>query len=148
MIIRRFNSQDAAPTSDLIRTTMRISNAHDYPLERLQPLIDYFSPEKVLQLSTERICLVAEDDQQIVGTAALEGNELSTFFVHPDYQGRGIGTQLLHALETHARDVGFPRLLVDASLTGVPFYERHGYIRTGRIHPGTAGPQIGMIKDL
>jgi GNAT superfamily N-acetyltransferase len=148
MIIRRFAPQDAAAVSELIRTTMRVSNTQDYPIERLQPLINYFSPEKVLQLSAERVCFVALDDGQIIGTAALEGIELSTFFVHPKEQGRGIGTLLLQALEADARTAGIPRLTVDASITGVPFYERQGYVRTGAERAGTAGPQIGMVKDL
>ncbi len=43
--IRPYHSSDAGALSRLIRTTMRISNSADYPMERLQPLIDYFSPE-------------------------------------------------------------------------------------------------------
>jgi GNAT superfamily N-acetyltransferase len=148
MIIRHFAPRDAAAVSDLIRTTMRVSNTRDYPIEQLQPLIDYFSAEKVIQLSAERVCFVAEDGGRIIGTAALEGIELSTFFVHPQEQGRGIGTLLLQALEEHARAAGIPRLTVDASITGVPFYERMGYTRTGLERAGTAGPQIGMVKDL
>jgi hypothetical protein len=68
---------------------MRESNSRDYPLDRLQPLIDYFSPEKVRRLGQERVCMVAEADQLLIGTAALEGAELATFFVLPEYQGQG-----------------------------------------------------------
>ena len=146
--IRRFEPSDAKAVSNVIRTTMRISNAADYPMERLQPLIDYFSPAKVEQLSHERDCLVAEEEGEIIGTAALEGDELVTFFVDPQHQGRGIGSALLKEIEAIALCHGRRELKVDASLAGAAFYERHGYGRTGRILDGTAGPQISMRKQL
>ena len=146
--IRTFEPADATAVSQLIRRTMRESNTRDYPLDRLQPLIDYFSPEKVLRLGQERVCLVAESDQLLVGTAALEGAELATFFVLPEHQGQGIGTRLLDALEQRAQAQGLTRLTVDASLTAVAFYTRMGYLRTGTERAGTAGIQIGMEKLL
>jgi GNAT superfamily N-acetyltransferase len=148
LLIRRFVPKDAAAVSALVRYTMQISNSGDYPLVRLLPLIEYFSPEKVLQLSRERIWLVAEIDQQIVGSAALEENEVCTFFVHPTYQGQGIGAQLLQALEKIAAERNIPVLTVDASLTGAPFYSKMGYQPTGRNKEGSAGKQIGLEKRI
>jgi GNAT superfamily N-acetyltransferase len=110
IVIRRFEPRDAAAVSTLIQRTMSESNSHDYPLDRLQPLIDYFSPEKVRQLGQERVCLVAEANQQVIGTAALDGTELATFFVLPEYQGQGIGTRLLAAVERQARALGITLL--------------------------------------
>ena len=146
--IREFEPGDAETVSSLIRHTMRVSNSGDYPLERLQPLIDYFSPEKVLLLSRERHCLVAAVNGQIVGTIALEGAELCTFFILPDYQGKGIGSQLLAAIEEVAVVVGLNFIRMDASLTGADFYARRGYRRTGVDIEGTAGMQVGMEKQL
>lgn len=146
--IREFNAADAEAVSALIRHTMRVSNSGDYPLERLQPLIDYFSPAKVLQLSDERICLVAEIEQRIVGTVAIEDHALCTFFVHPTYQGQGIGAQLLNQIEQLAVAQGIKQLTVEASITGAPFYHKMGYRPTGRDKEGTAGKQIGMEKQF
>lgn len=148
MKIRAFAPHDADAVSALIRHTMATSNAADYPLERLQPLMDYFSPEKVLRLSEERICLVAEVDHRVIGTVALDAEELCTFFIHPDFQGQGIGSALLAAIEQRAIDVGIAQIHTDASLTGAPFYARRGYQRTGSVVDGTAGPQVGMVKTL
>ncbi|NJR31527.1 MAG: hypothetical protein HC778_00005, partial [Chamaesiphon sp. CSU_1_12] len=87
LTIRNFEPKDAPAVSALVRYTMQVSNSSDYPLVRLLPLIDYFSPEKVLQLSRERVCLVAELAGELVGTAALDGTELATFFVYPRIPG-------------------------------------------------------------
>ena len=148
IIIRPFEPRDADAVSALIGRTMRESNSRDYSLDRLQPLIDYFAPEKVRLLGQERVCLVAESDQQLVGTAALDGIELATFFVLPEYQGQGIGARLLAAIEQRARALGITHITVDASLTGAAFYARMGYRRTGIDRAGTAGVQVGMEKQL
>jgi len=148
IVIRAFEPGDADAVSALIRRTMRESNSRDYALDLLQPLIDYFSPEKVRRLGQERVCLVAEASGQLIGTAALDGAELATFFVLPEYQGQGIGTQLLAAIEAQACALGITRLTVDASLTGAAFYARMGYLRTGVDREGTAGVQVGMEKLL
>jgi GNAT superfamily N-acetyltransferase len=156
VMIRAFEPHDAQAVSSVIRHTMAVSNIDDYAIERLQPLMDYFSPEKVLLLSHERLCLVAEvhaqseekDETQIVGTIALEGAELCTFFILPEYQGLGIGSQLLTAIETMALEAGIAAIHMDASLTGVSFYEKRGYQRTGMDIEGTAGMQVGMVKRL
>ena len=148
IFIRTFEPDDAEAVSALIRRTMRESNSRDYPLDRLQPLIDYFSPEKVRRLGRERVCLVAEIDQQLIGTAALDEAELATFFVLPEYQGQGIGTRLLGAIEEHALMQGITCITVDSSLTGAAFYGRMGYLRTGVERTGTAGTQIVMQKQL
>lgn len=146
--VRNYQAGDAASVSELIRTTMRASNASDYPLERLRPLIDYFSPAKVDALSRERTCLVAERDGRVIGTAALDAHEIVTFFVLPEEQGRGAGSALLAALEAAARAEGREQLEVKSSLTAVGFYERHGYRGTGETFDGTSGPQVPMHKLL
>ncbi len=148
VVIRAFEPNDAEAVSAVIRHTMTVSNSHDYAITRLQLLIDYFSPEKVRQINLERHCFVAEVDHHIVGTGALEGSELCTFFIHPDYQNLGIGTQLLTTIEELAHRQGLAVITVDASVTGEPFYARKGYLRTGADRAGTAGTQIGMEKSL
>ncbi len=147
-IIRPFEPRDADAVSALIGRTMRESNGRDYPLDRLQPLIDYFSPEKLRRLAQERVCLVADANGKLIGTAALDGTELATFFVLPEYQGHGIGTRLLAGIEEQARLHGITQLTVDSSLTGRAFYTRMGYLPTGAERAGTAGTQIGMEKQL
>ncbi len=148
VFIRAYEHRDAAAISHVIRQTMQISNSRDYPIERLQPLIDYFSPEKVDRLNDERQCLVAEVEGQIIGTAALDGAELVTFFVLPEYQGFGIGSRLLAELEQIAGETGIYAITVAASVTGEAFYRRMGYMPTGVEHDGTAGRQVHLVKEL
>jgi GNAT superfamily N-acetyltransferase len=148
VVVRPFGPADASAVSAVIATTMRQSNIRDYPANRLEALIAYFTPEKLRALAQERDCFVAVADGGVIGTAAREGCELATFFVLPEWQGRGVGTQLLECLEENARRQGIKQLRVDSSLTGAGFYEHQGYRRTGGTLAGTAGPQITLTKDI
>jgi GNAT superfamily N-acetyltransferase len=148
VVVRPFRDEDAAAVSAVIARAMRESNARDYPRDRLEALIAYFTPEKLRVLSQERCCLVATKHDDVIATAARDGAELATFFVLPDHQGYGVGTRLLAALEQQAASVGLPQLRVDASVTGAGFHERRGYRRTGEVLAGTAGPQIVLVKPV
>jgi GNAT superfamily N-acetyltransferase len=146
--VRPYASSDAAPVSGLIRTTILASNVADYPLDRLQPLIDYYTPEKLDRINRERVCFVAEADSVIVGTAALEDDALVTFFVSPPQQRRGIGATLLRHVEEEALRRGLNKLMVEASIAGAPFYEAMGYEPTGSTVERVAGVHIVMKKNL
>ena len=141
-IIRVIEPRDAEAASALIQATRQ-----DYPFEILQTLIEHFTAGKAHASADERHCLVAEDDERLIGTAALEGAELVTFFVHPDYQHQGVGSELLKAIEEAALARGIGKLAVSANSAGAPFYERMGYRRIGQI-VSPSGTQIGLEKIL
>jgi len=58
---------------------------------------------------------------------ARDAAKIRAFFVHPKWARRGIGGMILEACETAARDAGFTRLEMAATLSGVPFYRAKGY---------------------
>lgn len=53
--------------------------------------------------------------------------KIRAFFVHPQWARRGIGGLILEACENAARGVGFTRLEMGATLSGVAFYRAKGY---------------------
>ena len=53
------------------------------------------------------------------------------FATRPDQQRQGIGTLLMHHIETHARQRGATRLWCDARLDAASFYRRFGMEATG-----------------
>ena len=134
MIIRRFNEQDAKEVSDLIRKTIRISNTKDYPAELLDQLIDYETPENVLQRASWTHFYVVVDNEQIIGCGAIgpywgkeDESSLFTIFVLPEQQGKGIGRAIIETLEMDEYFLRAKRIEIPASITGVPFYLKMGY---------------------
>jgi N-acetylglutamate synthase-like GNAT family acetyltransferase len=59
---------------------------------------------------------------------ARDAAKIRAFFVHPDLARRGIGSLILEACENAARDGGFTRLEMGATLSGVAFYRAKGYV--------------------
>jgi len=53
---------------------------------------------------------------------------IRAFFVHPDFARQGIGSDILQHCEQKARERGYRRFSLMATLPGQRLYENHGYI--------------------
>jgi N-acetylglutamate synthase-like GNAT family acetyltransferase len=134
MTIRRFRESDAEAVSQLIRTTIEITNKKDYPEDLMDELIRTETPEHVLGQAGWTHMYVVLDREKIVGCGAIGpywGREdescLFTIFVLPEYQGKGVGRQIMETLEQDEFFLRAKRIEIPASITGVPFYLRMGY---------------------
>jgi ribosomal protein S18 acetylase RimI-like enzyme len=82
-----------------------------------------FIANKVLR---EQEVLVAEQNGGIVGFVAMaHGNFLEHLYVHPDSQGRGVGSVLLMRAKQRMPN-GFRLWLFQQNTQARRFYERHG----------------------
>jgi len=82
---------------------------------------------------------------------ATDAARIRAFFTAPGHERQGIATRLLAACEAAAREAGFLRTALMATLPGLPFYAAHGY-RAGEAvdHPcgDTIVPFVAMDKIL
>jgi ribosomal protein S18 acetylase RimI-like enzyme len=102
--------------------------------------------------------LVAEDGGRPVGFVIARGTHrgwgtVITLDVDPDWQRRGIGGQLLAAIESWLRGEGVRVVSLEtpADESGArQFYERHGYQLGGRVRGYYHGSldAFGMVKRL
>jgi N-acetylglutamate synthase-like GNAT family acetyltransferase len=69
------------------------------------------------------------------------------FFVHPQWERRGIGRRLLAASEQAIRAAGFTRIELCATLAGEPLYATSGYRVTERYDaPMPGGLTIAVVR--
>ena len=82
--------------------------------------------------------LASTEQGEIIGTARLldkgEGTgKIGRVAVLKAWRGRGTGALLMNAVERHARELGYRRLILDAQCYAIPFYAKLGYIVEGGI---------------
>lgn len=102
----------------------------------------------------ERILLVAEDGDGVVGTVQLvvgqppnqpHRADLSKMLVHRRARRRGVGAALMQAAEDAARAAGKTLLVLDtASPDAERLYERAGWVKVGVIPNYALWPQGGL----
>jgi ribosomal protein S18 acetylase RimI-like enzyme len=113
-------------------------------LERL------YDPEFLTEVLEERddlLFILAEREGAVVGFASAQQTfadevELFTLFVHPDHQRDGVGTGLLEAVETSAREAGVDRLrtgVLSGNRVARAFFEGHGFERVETVTTEVGG---------
>src|SRR5271165_891689 len=97
ILIRRATAADAEAVHQIVLLALRETNARDYPSSVIDRLV-LTLPERVASNLETWCAFVAMVNGQIVGTGSLNGQTVSSVYVHPDYQGRGIATRLMDAV--------------------------------------------------
>lgn len=78
---------------------------------------------------------------------ARDAARVRAFFVHPQWERRGIGRFLLNASEQAILQAGFNRIELCATLAGEPLYARFGYEVTERYDaPMPGGLSIAVVS--
>ena len=134
--IRRSVAGDFMAMRAVNRAAWEHAYDHIYTAEQIRGLFEDGVDQQGtwVERRLERIAtLVAEVDERIVGFCGLavlkDGDgEIVTLYIHPDFQGRGIGTGLWTAGLDILRDAGCPRVWVWvlAQARAVQFYEQKG----------------------
>ena len=129
MEIRRYSRGEEAAIWQVYFAATRASVARDYHAE----LIERWAPvnqdmDAWADRLGEKNPFVAVVERRIVGMAEIEGDGfIDYFYVHPDWQGRGVGKALLTRLETEAEKLGVKRIYADVSVTAKEFFLARGF---------------------
>jgi predicted N-acetyltransferase YhbS len=149
--IRPATMDDVPALQQLIRESVQSLSAEHYSAEQIASALSHvFGVDS--QLIRDETYFVAEVDNEIVGSGGwskrktlfggdqaksganeplldpnTEAARIRAFYVHPRWSRRGIGSRILEACEGAARQAGFSRTELAATLPGVPLYSARGY---------------------
>ena len=143
MVIRIFRKADAEKTFEMIAHTLRTVNIKDYSRQFIEDTVAQLTPPILIDRRENSHMYVICDDEKIIACGAIAGfwgseteSILLTIFVHPDYQGKGVGRKLIETLEKDEYFLRAERIEIPASITAVGFYQKLGYdYNNGRTAP-------------
>lgn len=153
MEIRRYKPGEECAIWDVYFTATHESNAKDYNPN----LIERWAPhDQDMGQWAERLAgknpFVAIVGGEILGMAEVEPDGfIDYFYVHPRWQGKGIGKALLATLESEAARLGVKTLSADVSITAKGFFESRGFCvieAKENIILGHPAPNFRMEKEL
>ena len=152
--IRQATPTDAeAACSVLVRSIIEIcAPYYENDKEILAQWLENKTPANVQRwIEADRTyCVVAVNGKGlVVGFAGISGSEITLNYVLPEVLHRGIGREMLQALETHAIASRLDHIDVVSTISAKAFYQRNGYVSNGA--PRYVGRIIGdypLVKKM
>ena len=132
MKIRLIQSTEIPATVKMIKQTCRKSFKLFYPKKWIATTISRQTTKRIREKAKTMHFYVAVHNNQILGCAAIGQTSADTsgiysFFIKTEYQGKGIGTKLLKALQKDEFWLKAQRIEVSSSLNAIPFYVKNGF---------------------
>jgi GNAT superfamily N-acetyltransferase len=122
--LRRADAADAGAVAEVwLRARRAAVPAIPAPVHPDDEVRQHF--QRVVVPTTET--WLAEVDGRAVGVLVLDGEEVDQLYVDPDWQRRGIGSQLMRLAQTR-RPEGLALWTFQTNLAARRFYERHGFV--------------------
>jgi putative acetyltransferase len=128
LIVRAFAPSDGVALVDLHRRAILATPGKYYSLQEreswafgLRP--EFYAPKEggVLEVAAVR------EDGRTVAFCHNANDEILGLYVDPDWQGRGVGSDLLRRAEATIAARGHRVAKVTATISARPFYESHDY---------------------
>ena len=129
MHLRTLHDGEEAVLLALFFNTIRRINIRDYTQEQVEGWApDNLDPGSWVDKMRSIRPFVVEADGIIVGYSDLQPDGLvDHFFVHHQWQRRGVGRMLMGEIERRAEEAGIPSLESHVSITARPFFEAFGF---------------------
>ena len=139
----------------LSEVSLRLAIAED--LESIQRIYSYVIGPPTGQertwsrLISDGCMVVAAVEGEIAGFGGIDPNaveQLKWLYVMPEFQGSGVGTEILKRLEEIGWARGLSAIRLHAAPGAFQFYQRHGYREVERDDVSHDHDGIAMIKGI
>tara|TARA_Y100001956_G_scaffold82111_2_gene101789 strand:- start:262 stop:720 length:459 start_codon:yes stop_codon:yes gene_type:complete len=135
-MIREFDPSEAHDLWLLYFNTIRTVNIRDYTQEQVEVWAkDDLSPQVWAEKMNAISPFVCIREGVITGYSDLQPDGLiDHFFCHHEYQGQGVGKEMMEKIHALAHEQGIRLLYSNVSITARPFYERFGFVAVKEQH--------------
>lgn len=123
--IRKAKQNDITVLSKMIIENLEALVEEEGPIHDV--LIPFYDEEHLSSKMERLDFYVIVDGEEIVGTVALENNQVRNTFIKNSQRRKGIGTKLINHLENIIREKGDDKLIVTSNPFAVNFYKKQGF---------------------
>ena len=128
MIIRLAEDKDYDEIADLHKGTIQHINSMDYPEDVISVWAGRTAASRYRNSAKDVKRWVAVEDEKIVGFCDHDFKcDLGGLYVHKDFQGKGVGKNLLETAESSMKKLGCQKITIMSTLSAKTFYENNGY---------------------
>lgn len=120
----------------------------------LEPLgLKFLDLHRAKEVSYLHIGCIDNLNDKLVGGLMLipldnESIRMMQVAVLPEYQGKGVGHQMVAYAQQRAKEAGYSKIIMHAMLSVVSFYEKMGYSQEGDIFDENGITFAKMVKKL
>lgn len=129
MRLRACRREDAATLARLFHGSVHHAAAADYSPAQRDAWAPRIPDDEWMQARMESCdVVIVETGEAITGFSSLDaGGHVDMFYVHHEWQRRGVGQLLYRRIEGIARRRGDTQMTADVSVTARPFFESMGF---------------------
>lgn len=136
LMIRPVRRAEYPQVVELIKQVMLEVNIRDYEETYLREYVKRYGPAELAAFADRPDChfYVGHWDGELAACGAVapsedrpDALEIRSVYVRPDLEGKGLGREMMVALEADPAFQSAPRVVVSASLTAHEFYKKLGY---------------------
>lgn len=128
IVVRPYTVADVDATIEIFLRAVREVSSRDYSPAQVEAWAKVEDRAAWAVRRGSRPTWIAQVGARLAGFADLTSHGLlDMMFVHPEFQGLGIASRLLDAVECEAREQRLGRIYTEASKTARPFFERRGF---------------------
>lgn len=153
--VKQATPEHAESVCEVLTRSIREICAKDYNYDEsiLKEWLRNKTPDNVKTWIESRAnySLAAFDtENQIVGFILMsDDGEILLNYVIPEFKSRGVGKQLLHAMEKIAIEHGLKNIKTISTVSAKSFYERNGFLKNGdTMYVGDILGDFPLIKIL
>ena len=128
--IRLATAEDALAIHELHTASVKALCKGAYSLEIIDGWLKGRSPDGYKGIAKGEMYVI-ESDGRIMGFSHVVPGEIIAIFIHPDVARHGVGSTLVQHGISKAKINWDGPVKVVATLNAQPFYEKHGFTKTG-----------------
>jgi GNAT superfamily N-acetyltransferase len=134
VVLRPGSAKDGAALVALHRASILELGGNAYTRDELESWAAGLKAERYGEAMAdgETFVLAWAPGDALAAFASYEADRVVGFYVHPDWARSGLGRQLLARAEAAIVGAGHRTILIESSMSGLPFYLAHGYRQVRR----------------